>query len=263
RAEDATVQGGERAVLFVTTTVAEMEAGLRDTVLDIPGLHDVADLRRLACEARVVPAIFGQHGEPLYLGRESRLATRGQRRALALRDGGCSAPGCTRAPKWTSVHHVRWWSRGGTTDIDNLTLVCASHHRAIHQAGWQVTIRNQQAWWTLPTWLDPEQTPRRNTAHTTGPPHHHLHHTDTPHHHNRPDTADHADTTDVPEGTQTPDHHDATGTPHRTNTPDRTEPPDSHHLVPDPATPPTTSPPTTALPPRTSAIDHADHHNTT
>ncbi|HET6504045.1 MAG TPA: HNH endonuclease signature motif containing protein, partial [Amycolatopsis sp.] len=110
---------------------------------------------------------------------ESRLATRAQRRALTLRDLGCSAPGCTRTPKWTSVHHVRLWSRGGTTDIDNLTLVCASHHRLIHQAGWQVTIRDNQAWWTLPAWLDPEQTPRRNTAHTTGPPHHH--HTD---HHN-------------------------------------------------------------------------------
>ncbi|HET6502751.1 MAG TPA: HNH endonuclease signature motif containing protein [Amycolatopsis sp.] len=128
----------------------------------------------------------------VYPGRESRLATRAQRRTLALRDGGCSAPGCTRTPKWTSVHHVRWWSRGGTTDIDNLTLVCATHHRLIHQAGWQVTIRDNQAWWTLPEWLDPEQTPRRNTTHTTGPPHHHLHHTDVP------DTTDHTD------------HHDTT-----------------------------------------------------
>ncbi|HET6502020.1 MAG TPA: HNH endonuclease signature motif containing protein, partial [Amycolatopsis sp.] len=140
-------------------------------------------------------------------------ATRAQRRALTLRDLGCSAPGCTRTPKWTSVHHVRWWSRGGTTDLDNLTLVCATHHRLIHQAGWQVTIRDNQAWWTLPEWLDPEQTPRRNTAHTTGPPPHHHHHTDTPHQ------------SDVPENT----------------------------------TPPTFASP----PPRTSAADHAEHHNTT
>ncbi|SFO96671.1 HNH endonuclease [Amycolatopsis arida] len=109
----------------------------------VPGLLGVASLdqlRRLACEAAVVPAIYGQRGEPLYLGRTTRHATTAQRRALALRDRGCAFPGCTRTPKWTVPHHLRPWAHGGTTDIDNLVLLCAAHHRVIHHTRWEVRI---------------------------------------------------------------------------------------------------------------------------
>jgi Domain of unknown function (DUF222) len=93
RADEASIQGGEKAVLFLIVTVDEMEQRLRDSILDIPGLRDAGDIRKLACEAGVIPAVFSAEGEPLYLGRESRFATLAQRRALALRDKGCTAPG--------------------------------------------------------------------------------------------------------------------------------------------------------------------------
>jgi hypothetical protein len=98
-------------------------------------------------------------------GRRKRLAQPGQRRALAARDGGCSFPGCTRPAAWCEAHHVIAWLDGGLTDLDNLCLVCAFHHRVFEQRGWRVDMINGHPAWTPPPWLDPDQKPRRNTAH--------------------------------------------------------------------------------------------------
>ncbi len=57
--------------------------------------------------------------QPLALGRSTRLATPAQRTALAVRDGGCIL--CHRPPSECQTHHVREWSQGGRTDLDNLT----------------------------------------------------------------------------------------------------------------------------------------------
>jgi hypothetical protein len=77
-------------------------------------------LLHLACDAQIVPVVFSDTGGILAYGRERRLASVGQRLALAARDGGCSFPGCDRPPAWTEVHHVREWITGGPTDLDNL-----------------------------------------------------------------------------------------------------------------------------------------------
>nr|WP_238706059.1 hypothetical protein [Serinicoccus marinus] len=52
-------------------------------------------MRQLACEADIIPAVLGEKGQILDLGRAKRLVTPGQRRALAHRDGGCTFPGAT------------------------------------------------------------------------------------------------------------------------------------------------------------------------
>ncbi|PRX47219.1 uncharacterized protein DUF222 [Prauserella shujinwangii] len=167
RADDLTVQGGERAVLTATITVTELENRANRAVLDVPGHTSLDQLRRLACEARIVPAILGRHGEPLHLGRGARLATTAQRRALALRDRGCALPGCDRGPKWTVAHHVVAWQHGGTTDIDLLVLLCARHHRVIHHTDWQVRINPADGLpeFVPPTRMDPHRRPLRNGAH--------------------------------------------------------------------------------------------------
>jgi hypothetical protein len=54
---------------------------------------------------------------------------------------------------------------GGPTSVDNGTLLCGHHHRSFEQAGWAVAIVDGTAWWTPPTWIDPQQRPVRNTAH--------------------------------------------------------------------------------------------------
>jgi HNH endonuclease len=101
----------------------------------------------------------------LSYGQTRRLASCGQRLALAARDRGCSFPGCTRPPAWCEAHHVIPWYSGGPTDLANLCLLCAFHHREFEKRGWVVRMRDGTPEWTPPPWLDPAQEPRRNTAH--------------------------------------------------------------------------------------------------
>jgi len=55
---------------------------------------------------------------------------------VSLRDRGqCTFTGThgkCRESRWTDVHHVTPVSRGGTSTLDNLTTLCASHHRYLH-----------------------------------------------------------------------------------------------------------------------------------
>ncbi len=79
---------------------------------------------RIACDAALIPAVLGGPSQLLDLGRAVRTATAAQPRALALRDRGCTAPGCDRPPEWCQAHHIIPWSQGGTTDLNTLTLAC-------------------------------------------------------------------------------------------------------------------------------------------
>lgn len=127
-------------------------------------LLPVAELLRLAAEAQIIPVVTNDAGGVLSYGQRRRLASCGQRLALADRDGGCSFPGCTRPPAWCEAHHVIAWNVGGPTDLDNLCLVCAFHHREFERRGWAVRIRDGVPEWIPPPWLDPRQRPRRNRA---------------------------------------------------------------------------------------------------
>ena len=92
------------------------------------------ELRRLALEAKLLPAIFDADAQPLWLGREQRDANAAQRTALAVRDRGCI--GCRASVNYCQPHHIRHWEHGGPTDIDNLCLLCAHcHHVEIHTNG--------------------------------------------------------------------------------------------------------------------------------
>jgi hypothetical protein len=62
-----------------------------------------ADARRLACNAQILPAVLGGKSEILDLGRSHRLYSKGQRRALRLRDQKCRADGCTIPATWCEV----------------------------------------------------------------------------------------------------------------------------------------------------------------
>ena len=90
-------------------------------------------LRRLACEADLIPHVLGSAGEDLDLGRVVRLFTRAQRRRLLRRDRGCTYPGCTAPAAWAKAHHVVHWVDGGLSDVDNAALLCQRHHTLVHQ----------------------------------------------------------------------------------------------------------------------------------
>ena len=98
----------------------------------------IATARRRACTDGILPILF-DGAKPLDLGRSQRLYTSGQRAVLAAVWGGCAVAGCDRPPSWTEAHHADEWDRDhGGTDIENGVLLCAHHHRMVHNAGWKI-----------------------------------------------------------------------------------------------------------------------------
>lgn len=75
---------------------------------------------------------------PLAVGRAERTATPAQRRALAVRDRGCVIPGCGVVAEACQVHHLTEWARGGSSDPDNLVLLCWAHHRQVDLRMWSI-----------------------------------------------------------------------------------------------------------------------------
>ncbi|WP_444950448.1 DUF222 domain-containing protein [Micromonospora ureilytica] len=158
--------GGDPAQLVVTTDYDGLARQLGAGRLDI-GLRLAPDtVRRLACDAAILPAVLGGAGQVLDVGRQRRLVAGPLRRALVLRDGGCAFPGCDRPPRWCAAHHLRHWADGGPTSLDNAVLLCGHHHRHIHQTEWAVRLGHDgRPEFVPPAWLDPDQIPRRNHYH--------------------------------------------------------------------------------------------------
>jgi hypothetical protein len=127
-------------------------------------LIPVDELLRRASDANIIPVVLNDTGGIMAYGRSRRLASPGQRRALAARDGGCVRPGCTVPADWCEVNHVDRWEHGGGTDITNMALVCPHDHDDIDH-GAHIVMINGIPHWTEPEYLDPSQTPRLNTAH--------------------------------------------------------------------------------------------------
>ncbi|MGW4337554.1 HNH endonuclease signature motif containing protein, partial [Rhodococcus koreensis] len=114
--------------------------------------------------------ILDDHGAPLDVGLTSRTATRKQRRALAVRDGGCAFPGCGAPASWCEAHHAVHWVNGGLTDMDNLVLLCGFHHRLIHHDGWEVQIGDDRhPWFIPPPGVDPFREPLPSHNRRAGP----------------------------------------------------------------------------------------------
>jgi len=97
---------------------------------------------RMMCTSSSQIMVHAADGRPLDLGRSQRHASKRQRRALHARDGCCRFPGCTQRRRLIP-HHVAWWTRGGSTDMDNLVLLCPTHHRAVHELGYVVVALGQ------------------------------------------------------------------------------------------------------------------------
>lgn len=59
---------------------------------------------------------------------------------LTKRDQGqCNfiLPNGQRCPqtRWVQKHHIQPWARGGTHSLENLTTLCSTHHRYVHEHG--------------------------------------------------------------------------------------------------------------------------------
>src|SRR4051812_411378 len=130
------------------------------------GTISAAEARIHACDCKLIPAVLGSKSELLDLGRQHRLISTPLRRALYLRARGCAFPGCHRPPRHCQGHHIRHWADGGPTELGNLVLMCAHHHRLLRRSGWQVRIAADGLPEFLPpVFLDQRRKPRRNNLH--------------------------------------------------------------------------------------------------
>ncbi|WP_426004768.1 DUF222 domain-containing protein [Paenarthrobacter sp. NyZ202] len=123
-------------------------------------------IRKIACDADILPVLLGTDGQILDIGRTTRIFPPHIRKAITARDQGCAFPDCTIPAPWCEAHHITYWSHGGPTSTNNGTLLCSHHHHLIHKEQWKITTRNGTPWFTPPPHIDPQQTPRRNHHHT-------------------------------------------------------------------------------------------------
>jgi hypothetical protein len=119
--------------------------GLRATIAERDLLLDPVATSRLLCDCAISRAVAdktaGAVSRILDLGRATDVVSAAQRTALAARDRHCRYPGCDRPAAWCDAHHVRWWSRGGPTDLSNLVLLCNRHHHLLHaKRGFQAQL---------------------------------------------------------------------------------------------------------------------------
>lgn len=131
---------GAKPRVTVATTLDALRQGLGVAMLETGDELSAATVRRLACDAEVIPAVLGSLGEVLDVGRTRRLVTAAIWKALVLRDRHCRFPGCRRMPLACDAHHLVHWADDGGTSLDNLVLLCRAHHTLLHATPWEVRL---------------------------------------------------------------------------------------------------------------------------
>lgn len=120
------------ATVVVTVGLDTLREALKAAHLDTDEALSAGEVRRLSCNARILPAVLGGAPLPLDLGRSARLFNEAQRVALGVRHTTCAADGCERPFAWCELHHLHPWSHGGATDLADAAPLCHFHHQRIH-----------------------------------------------------------------------------------------------------------------------------------
>jgi hypothetical protein len=125
------------ATLVVTLEESTLREALKVAHLDTGESLSAGEVRRLACTARLLPAVLDGASVPLDLGRSARLFSEAQRVALGIEHRSCAADGCERPFAWCELHHEHPWSAHGATDLGNAVPLCHFHHQRIHDHRYQ------------------------------------------------------------------------------------------------------------------------------
>ncbi|MCI1749713.1 MAG: HNH endonuclease, partial [Acidipropionibacterium sp.] len=130
--------GGQTPRLVVTLNYQDLHDALEEKIAagvvhgaigEIP--VDAGSLRRMCCEAGILPVMLGGESQVMDMGQERRLVTGAIRRALEVRDKHCIHPGCTVPANLCQAHHIIPWWDEGPTSLENLVLVCRHHHALV------------------------------------------------------------------------------------------------------------------------------------
>ncbi len=132
------LHGGSATSVVVTVDYEQLKAGLGSAITDDGTTSSIPEVRRLACQAGIIPAVMGGKSQPLDLGRSSRFYKHHQRIAMALEHPTCRAVGCTVPAAWCEAHHGGDpWVRGGPTDLKGGRLLCPWHHHRAHDPAYE------------------------------------------------------------------------------------------------------------------------------
>ena len=136
-------------VLRVSTSLDALLDGLhRAGITDSGENLSAATLRRMACDAEIIPTVLNSKGRVIDVGRRTRRVSEALRCVLIARDGGCVWPGCDAPPSRCDAHHIKHWADGGLTNADNLALLCHRHHILLHEGRHRLK-RVDDAWVVL------------------------------------------------------------------------------------------------------------------
>ncbi|MDO9380775.1 MAG: DUF222 domain-containing protein [Nocardioidaceae bacterium] len=158
--------GGSGMTVTVNLDLQQLIDGIGTATTSTGQRMSASQVRLHACRAGIIPQVLGGQSLPLDLGRKQRLFSPAQRVALAHRDQGCAMPDCDRPPSWCEAHHAREpWAHGGATDLEDGVLLCAFHHRMIHEDDWVITFDtdDRRPAFIPPARLDPYRRPRTST----------------------------------------------------------------------------------------------------
>lgn len=109
----------------------------------------IESVKRLCCDSHAVVITENENGDPLSIGRKTRIVPKTIERAVRARDHHCCTfPGCTNR-RFLDCHHVEHWSNGGETSVDNLLLLCTKHHTLVHEGGFRIGKDFNDRWFFM------------------------------------------------------------------------------------------------------------------
>ncbi|MDE0546562.1 HNH endonuclease signature motif containing protein [Microbacterium sp. C7(2022)] len=159
--------GGAAPTLIVHVREEDLVEGHGTAHSDAGAPLPMRAAHAVGCAGIVQRVLLGPEGRILRIGTAERVFNKHQRRAIALRDGGCVIPGCGVPPAWCEIHHVHEHAQGGATHTDNGVLICWFHHRYHQQAGWAIRMNRGIPEIRAPRWYDPDQRWRTVTTSPT------------------------------------------------------------------------------------------------
>jgi hypothetical protein len=144
--------GGSQAQIQVTSSLETLLALAGAPAAEMEHSLPVSSktIERLACDSSIARVLLNSESLVIDVGRSKRVVSEPGRRALTARDGHCKWRECDRPASRSAAHHLVHWIHGGTSDLDNLILLCHRHHWMVHEGGWQLIRSDDGRMLTIP-----------------------------------------------------------------------------------------------------------------
>jgi Domain of unknown function (DUF222)/HNH endonuclease len=144
--------GGSQAQIQVTSSIETLVGLVGSPAAEMEFSLPVSSktTERLACDSSIARVLLDSESLVIDVGRSKRVVSEPGRRALAARDRHCRWSECDRPPSRSAAHHLVHWIHGGSSDLDNLILLCHRHHRMVHEGGWQIVRGEEGQILTIP-----------------------------------------------------------------------------------------------------------------